>query len=151
MKKRTIGAALAVVIGGVVFGLTTPGLADKPDRGPKPPKAAIDQMRSKLQAPDKLDPDSIGGQGRPGASGAALILRDPLTGDVQREADGKPKLARNPDGSVALLTPEQVPEEQKQAQAKHEERVGKANAGDRAEQAHQDNENRKTADAIKQK
>jgi hypothetical protein len=148
MKKTHVLLAAATIIGGVVLGLAASGTADKPDRGPKPPKAAINQVRSQLERPDPLDPDSIAGQPRQDAPGFALILRDPETGKVLREPNGLPMVAKNPDGSTKLFTPLNVPEDQKAAQAKNEERAARAKAGDAKAKAELDDEARKTNEAI---
>lgn len=147
--KKNILLVVIVIAAGVLFGLLGPATADKSDRGPKPSQKAIDQIRGKLVSPDALDPASVRGQARPDAPGLALILRDPTTGDVLREADGKPKLARNPDGSVAMLTPDQIPPEQTAAQAKHQEKVTRAEKGDAKAKAELDADTRKTTDATK--
>ncbi len=147
MEKRTLGAVLVTVVGAVVIGITTPGFADKPS---KPPKLAIDQIRGQLNGPP-ADPDQISGPLRPGAPGIALVLRDPQTGNVLRDPDGKPMLARNPDGSLAQFTPDQIPPDQLQAQARHEEKVARANNGDVKAKAELADEEKKTADAVKAK
>lgn len=153
LLHKKVNALLVAVIAlaGLTFGLLAPATADKPDRGPKPPKAAIDQIRGKLERPDALDPDSTSGRVRPDAGGLALILRDPETGNVLREPDGTPKLARNTDGSIATFLPDQIPPDQLAAQGKYQEKIGKAEKGDAKAKAELADEERKSADAFAKK
>lgn len=148
-KTKAVLLIAAMTVVGVLFGLAASGSADKPDRGPKPPKAAIDQVRSQLERPDPLDPDSIAGQARQDAPGFALILRDPETGNVLREPNGLPMVAKNPDGSTKLFRGSDIPEDQRRAQAKNQERADRAQAGDPRAKAELDDEVNKTNEAIK--
>ena len=107
-----VGAA-ALVAAGALFGILGRDEAATPNRGSRPPQEAIDQGRAQLVKPDPNDPDSIGGLLKPDAPGLALVQLDPRTAEVVREPDGRPKMHRNPDGSLKLFRPEDIPPDQR--------------------------------------
>jgi len=149
IKKQLLLAALAVAT--IAVGATTGTALAGADKTAKPPKAAIDKMRAQLEAPSQADPDSISGMVDPAKDrGVALVLRDPATGNVLRDpATGLPQVARDAAGNVMLFKGNEVPDDQRQAQARLDAKMKRAGDGDVAAQNEINDENAKTAAAVK--
>ncbi len=148
MKKNKYVAATAAVVVAAAIATTAAmaanGKADKPL-----PRQAIDQVRNQLVDPPS-DPNSMAGIVDPAkATGFPLIERDPQTGNVVRDpATGLPQVVKDDQGNAKLFKPGDIPADQLQAQAKHEEKQARADKGDKQAQKELKDEDDLTARAI---
>ena len=144
VKTRVLLALGALAC--LVIAVAAPTMAG----GEKPPKAAIDQMRASLARPSG-EPEAGGGIVDPAKDrGLALILRDPETGNVLRDPHtGLPLVARDENGNIKLFRAQEVPGEQRLAQAKHDEKMLRAGKGDVQAQRELAEEKEKTVNAVR--
>ena len=94
------------------------------------------------------DPDDVSGRVDPSIATAALIERNPATCDVVCDNRGRFKFFENPDDTLRMFTMDELPSGQVEAYRVWNERMNAAQAGDRAAQAHLENEQRNTDDAT---
>lgn len=146
IKKLTLAVTAAAAVVAVAF--AAPSLAR--DAQKKPSHKAVDDIRSQLVAPSSADPNSIAGVIDPAKEkGAVLFLRDPDTGNVQRDPKtGLPAVATDDQGKIKLFKPNDVPDDQKRASTKHQQVVDAANAGDASAKATLADDVAKTKDAV---
>lgn len=143
MKKRIL-----MVLGGATLAaaLAIPAVVGA-DSGDRPPKAAIDKMNKSLTNPSA---DGGGIVDPAKDTGAALVLRDAATGLVLRDpATGLPQVLRDEKGNVKQVRAQEVPGEQRMAQAKNDERAKRAGDGDVQAQNELRDEATKTREAVK--
>lgn len=141
-KKRAL-----MVVGGLalVTALAAPAVTADP---PRPPKEAVDQLNAILETPSE---NGAGVIDAAKDTGGALILRDPQTGNVLRDpATGLPLLARDENGNIKRFRAQDVPAEQRVAQARHDEKQERAAKGDVQAQKELRDEVEKTAQAVKE-
>lgn len=143
IEKRVLVGVAAM---GALVALASPAvIADNE----KPPKAAVEHLNRNLATPS---PDGGGVVDPTKDQGAALALRDPETGFVLRDpATGLPLFARDENGNLKLFRAQEVPAEQRAAQAKMDERMIRAGKGDVKAQKELEEEAEKTRKAVRER
>lgn len=143
MKTRILMGLCALAVSAL---LAAPAVTADNDK--RPPKQALDQMKSMLVDPD-TSPNGGGAVDPKKGTQPALILRDPETGLVLRDANGLPQVLLDDKGKPKSVPANEVPEEQRNAQRKADERAERAGNGDVNAQRELREDVEKTRNAIK--